>query len=642
MKKLSVICFFILVQLGFSQKLKLGAVTIEELKEKRHPIDSSASAAYIFKKGTTNYRTTSEGRWELTTEVSVKIKIYKKEGFEYANQEIPYYVGASGEKINISDAYTYNLVDGKIEKTKLKSEGEFKEEVNENWNLKKITFPSVKEGSIIEYSYVLTSSFISNFRDWYFQHEIPVNFVQYEIYIPHYFIYRTVITGYEAISTEEKYINGTDFSLNKYTYTGKNIAGLRDEEFVKNIDNYTSKIEFELASINYPNKPSKNVALNWEDVSKSIYDDDGFGKELNYKSYFDDELNALIKEGMSETEKTEVIFNYVQKNLTWNKNNGYNCENGVKKAYKEKIGNIADINLMLVAMLRYAKLDANPIILSTTSNGIAIFPSRLAFNYVIAGVKFQDGNLVLLDATSKNTLPNIIPIKAINWYGRMLKPDGKSEEVELNPRKVSTKSVTILAEIKDEVNIEGKAREISTDYSAFVFREKFGNINNLSITENFEKRYVGTEIEDLVVKNESPKPVNVSYSFVNNNSVEIIGDKLFISPLLFLTNEENPFKADKRNYPVEFDFPQKINYNVSLKIPENFEVEHFPSSSVFKTPGGELVFNFNTSNSTNVIQISSTLEINNTLIAAQDYEILKALFKEMINKQTEKIILKNK
>ncbi|MFN7044965.1 MAG: DUF3857 domain-containing protein [Flavobacterium sp.] len=641
MKKLSIICFFIIVQLGFSQKIKLGAVTIDELKEKRHPIDSSASAAYIFKKGTTNFRVTSEGRWELTTEVSIKIKIYTKDGFKYANQEIPYYVGASGEKINISDAYTYNLVDGKIEKTKLKSEGEFKEEVNENWNLKKITFPLVKEGSIIEYSYVLTSSFISNFRDWYFQYDIPVNFVQFEVSIPNYFIYRTVVTGYETILTEDKFINGTDFTFNKYTYTGKNIPGLKEEQFVKNIDNYTSKIEFELASINYPNKPSKNVSLNWEDVSKSIYDEDDFGKELNYKSYFDDELDVLLKEWNSEKEKMEGIFNYVQNRMTWNTNHGYNCEIGVKNAFKEKTGNTADINLMLVAMLRYAKLDANPIILSTTSNGIAIFPSRLAFNYVIAGVKFQDGSLVLLDATNKNTLPNIIPIKALNWYGRMLTPDGKSTEIDLNPRKLSTKNVTILAEIKDEVNVEGKAREISTDYNAFVFREKYGNVNNLSIIENFEKRYEGTEIEDLVVKNESSKPVNVSYSFINNNSVEMIGSKLFISPLIFLTNEENPFKSDKRNYPVEFDFPQKINYNVSLKIPENFEVEYFPSSSVFKTPGGELIFNFNTSNSNNVIQISSTLEINNSIIAAQDYEILKALFKEMISKQTEKIVLKN-
>jgi len=641
-KKVIIIYFLLIFQVGFSQKIKLGAVTVEELKEKRHSIDSSANAAYLFKKGTTTFRLTSEGSWEITTEVNVKIKIYKKDGFEYANQSIPYYVGASKERVIISEANTYNLVDGKIERTKLKSEGEFKEEVNERWNLKKITFPSVKEGSIIEYNYKIISPYITNFNDWYFQYDIPVNFVQYEVYIPEYFIYRTVITGYESIKAEEKYINGSDYSTTKYSYLGNDILGLKEEEFVKNIDNYTSKLKFELASVNLPNKPSKNVSLSWEDVTKSIYDNDDFGKELNYKSYFDTEINALLKDGMTENEKLNVVFNYVQNNMNWNKNNGYNCEKGVKKAFKEKSGNVADINLMLVAMLRFAGLNANPIIISTTSNGIAIFPSRLAFNYVIAGVNLQDGNLTLLDATSKNTYPNIIPLKAINWFGRMLLPNGKSVEVDLNPKKVSTKNITILAEIYENLNVEGKVREVFTEYSAFIYREKFGNVNKASITESFEKKYNGIEIDELAVINEIPKPVNINYSFISNNSVEIIGDKLFISPLLFLSSDENPFKSEKRSYPIEFDFPQKINYNISLKIPKNYEAEFIPNSILYKTPEGELVFNFKTLNVNSSIQITCSLEINSTLISAQDYNVLKSFFKEIISKQTEKIILKKK
>jgi hypothetical protein len=63
------------------------------------------------------------------------------------------------------------------------------------------------------------------------------------------------------------------------------------------------------------------------------------------------------------------------------------CNEGVKKAYKDKTGNVAEINLMLTAMLRYAGLNANPVLVSTRSNGIAIFPNRTAFNYVIAAVE---------------------------------------------------------------------------------------------------------------------------------------------------------------------------------------------------------------------------------------------------------------
>ena len=44
---------------------------------------------------------------------------------------------------------------GKIEKTKLTSEGEFDEKVNKYLNRKKITMPNVKEGSVIEFEYLL-------------------------------------------------------------------------------------------------------------------------------------------------------------------------------------------------------------------------------------------------------------------------------------------------------------------------------------------------------------------------------------------------------------------------------------------------------------------------------------------------------
>jgi transglutaminase-like putative cysteine protease len=643
-KKISIIILFVFFQLGFTQKLKLGEVTIDELNENVHPIDSSSAAAYLFKIGKTNFNLTRDGFWEITTEVDVKIKIYKKEGFKFADQEIAYFVGGNGkEKVYISDAYTYNLVGGKVEKTRLKSESEFKEEVNDKWNLKKITFPGVKEGSIIEFSYKIISPYISNFNDWHFQYEIPVNTVKYEVYIPQYFRYRTFITGFETISTEEKIITALDFNSTKYIYTAQNVLPIKDEEFVRNINNYNSVLKYELASIQYPNKPNENVALDWNDVSKSIYDNDNFGRELNFKSYFEDEIETIIKDTSSENEKLEKIFQYVQNSMVWNENNSYNCEKGVKKAFKEKVGNSADINLMLVAMLRHAGLDANPIIVSTRSNGIAIFPSRFAFNYVIVGVKLSnDENIVLLDATNKNTLPNILPLKVLNWSGRMLMPNGTSKEIFLEPKKQSSKSVTILSEIVDETSIKGKVREISNDYLALLYREKKGNLTNESLIEKLEKDYEGTEIDELTVKNDKSKPINLTYSFVSDNLVEIIGDKLYVSPFLFMELNENPFKSEKRNYPIEFDFPQKINFNISIKLPENYEVESFPESINYKTLSEALAFNFNGSVSNGMIQIVSSFEINSLLLPANDYEMVKSFFKEMINKQTEKIVLKKK
>ena len=111
------------ISICFSQKVELGNVTIDELNEKQHPKDTTAVAAFLFKKGEVYFD-------DLTTitRVRIKIKIYKKEGLKWANEEILHYI--NGESVAFSDAATYNLVDGKIEKIKLKKEGEFEQKIN--------------------------------------------------------------------------------------------------------------------------------------------------------------------------------------------------------------------------------------------------------------------------------------------------------------------------------------------------------------------------------------------------------------------------------------------------------------------------------------------------------------------------------
>lgn len=135
----------------FSQTYELGKVTVAELEEKEHPTEKDAEAAVVFDIGRTYFNFDVNNGFQMITEVTSKIKIYKKEGYSFGDIEIPIYIGGSEkESVAFSKAYTYNLEKGKVEKTKLKSEGEFLEKTNKYWNKVKISMPNVKEGSIIE------------------------------------------------------------------------------------------------------------------------------------------------------------------------------------------------------------------------------------------------------------------------------------------------------------------------------------------------------------------------------------------------------------------------------------------------------------------------------------------------------------
>lgn len=667
MKKHCLILFLILFKAStfYSQKHELGKVTMEELQEKKHPIDSSAVAAILFNIGEVRFEYSEDSGFNMITVVRTKIKIYKKEGYDFANFARKYYIGGnSAENLSFSKAVTYNIVDGKIEKTKLKSDGEFDEKINKFWNRKKIALPNVKEGSIIEFEYTLKSASIGTIDEWQFQTNIPVNYSEFATYIPEYFVYNPISKGYvfPVINKEDKLktvlfttkerTNGlrtsTTFSQEKMEYNEtktmysiKDVPALKDETHVNNIKNYTSSISHELSIIKYPNQPFKSFSTDWETVTKTIYQNEKFGNELDKTGYFEDDLKIVLKDVSSYTEKIAIIFNFVKSKIKWNEFNSYYCDEGVRKAYKDQSGNSAEINLMLTAMLRYAGVEANPVLVSTRSNGISFFPNRTAYNYVIAAVEIDNG-LILLDATDKNALPNILPVRDLNWMGRIIRKDGSSAEVDLMPKMVSNEVTNMMVTLSKEGVFEGKVREQHFDYSAYSFRNRFGDLTKDAYLEYLEKRNNNCEVIEYEVsgKSDLSQPVIENYSFKSNNLVETIGDKMYFSPLLFFAMSENPFKQEKREYPVDFVYPTQDRFMLNIAIPEGYSIESMPTSISVPMSDNLINAKFLLSGEGNRIQVSYVKEINASIISPEYYDELKAVFNELVKKENEKIVIK--
>ena len=667
MKKPIVLAFVILVSIcnAFSQKnLELGKVTVDELKEKMHPIDTSAVAAVLFQVGRTYFEYSDINGFGMVTEIDTKIKIYKKEGYSNASHAYSYFTGGSpSESVVFSKAVTYNLVDGKIQKAKLKSDGEFTENKSKNWFQKKITLPDVKVGSIIEYRVVIRSPYFSTLPEWYFQKEIPVNYSEFLACIPEYYIYNVRNKGYVLITssvvsktTSITFTNketGTygrnskidyeklDYTETQTRYVAENVPAIKDEAYVNNIDNYTCSIIHELSGRRMPQSSYENFATDWEGVVRKIYNADDFGIEVEKTGYFEKDIDIVLKGLTTQNEKIDAIFTFVKSRMNWNNNNSYYCDEGVRKAYNDKTGNIAEINLMLVSMLRYSGLEVNPVLVSTRSNGITVFPSRTAFNYVVAGVE-NNNNLILLDATHKYALPNILPFNALNWVGRIIRKNGTSAEVDLMPKWNSKDIINLVASIDNDGKLTGKVRENYFDYNAYAFRERYNAINKESYLEQLEKKYPGIEIGEYEVLNKTDlsKPIVENYSFTHNNAVEIIGDKMYVSPMFFFADTKNIFTQEKREYPIDFIFPHQDKYNVSFTIPEGYTVETLPQSKSAAMLDGIGSFKYLISNNGNQFQIVYSVDINQAIVGSEYYDVLKNFFKEIVDIHSEKIVLK--
>ncbi|AXG73289.1 DUF3857 domain-containing protein [Flavobacterium arcticum] len=670
MKNISLLIAFLLLSLNtFAQKFELGKVSVDELKETSHKTDPSAPAAILYKKGFTRFDFNNSGDWIIVTDVEVRVKIYTKEGYSYANVEVPYYTkGMDKEEVVFTDAVTYNLDGNKIEKTKLKNEGEFKEDYTVNWHIKKITLPAVKEGSVIEYHYQIRSPFKRSIPTWYFQGKLPINNIKYTVKIPQYFIYNRILSPYIPIKEEEDTSKETKvfsssntkggygrkssvlknevgtvtyYEIEK-TYSTENVPALQDEHYVDNIENYLSFVKHELSKTHFPNQQEKKYASDWDAIVKTIYNDENFGRELDEKDYFEDDIKTLINEtNTTRGELITTIYNYVRDRMAFNEQYRYECVDGVKKAYESKTGNVAEINLMLVAMLRYAGLNANPVLLSTRANGHVSFVNRTEFNYVVAGLESQNG-IMFLDATSKNGVPGLLPIRALNVTGRVIRENLSSAQVLVTPVINSVENTVVMANLNSNGSIDGQIRVQYFDYNAYVFREAYLNVNQDNYLSGLEKKLGNAIVSDYKLTNdkEYDKPIIEGFSFQNNAGADVIGDKIYLSPMLFYTMKENPFKQEKRAYPVDFIYPRQDRYNISITIPDGYEVESLPESATVAMDGNICTFRFNIAQRGNQIQMVINNDINVGRLNPEYYSDLKSFFNDVFVKQNEKIVLK--
>ena len=305
--------------------------------------------------------------------------------------------------------------------------------MNDYWSLKKFTMPNVSNGCILELKYSIISPY-NGINDVNIQQKIPVKKLEVMVAIPEYYYYNRKQKGYISFNIEEEKKSGKinitsktrsgstystktnyqnssiDYITNIYRINETNIPALKTEPYVNNIDNYRGIVSFELSSIKWPNESIKYYSTTWDAIAKNIYNSDKFGGQLNKRSHLKDDIVTLEAENESLIEKTASALHYVKSKIKWNGNYGEYPENGLRKAYKEGVGNIGDINLTLVAVLQEMNLEAYPVLVSTRNNGIPLFPTSKGINYVIVAVK-KNQEYILLDASEKYSLPNVLPLR---------------------------------------------------------------------------------------------------------------------------------------------------------------------------------------------------------------------------------------
>ncbi|WP_299098954.1 DUF3857 domain-containing protein [uncultured Winogradskyella sp.] len=637
------------VILGFSlnaQNFDFGKISKAELQEKFHPKDSAASAAILYRSEKIDFYFVQGQGFMQSRKVHERIKIYNKDGFDFATEKVYLYSGTSQkEKLTGLKGVSYNLVNGKIEKDKLKSDGQFSEEYTEYTDINSFTLPNVKEGTVIEYKYTITSPRFS-IDDVIFQYNIPVNRLEVRIATPEYYIYNKQLNFQAAylpkvVETSKNTTVPFSYKIDISTINEFDIPALRKEAYSGNMNNYRSKMAIELtAYLNADKIIEKTLSTSWEKVSEIIYDSENFGGQLGKFNIYKDDLEAVLTGVDDDFEKAFLVEKLVKSKVKWNGRYGKYAQNGVRTAYKNGEGNDADINLMIVSMLRSKGVNANPVVLSTRNNGVPLFPSREGFNYVICSV-IKGDQLMLIDATEQYSTNNILPQRVLNWQGRLIKDKNNSQWIDLKPRKVSVESTMLNATIDEDFTVTGKVSKQLTNYNAFYYRNKYATMTTEDHIKSLENNKGAIEISELNVENikNASQPVKLKYVYEISDGIDEVGDKVYFSPLLFLAIKENPFKLEERQYPIDFVIPHEDKYLVNIKLPDGYVIESLPKSEGLAFKDANVKFTYLLKQNGNYLQLKAELNIINPLILAEDYKDFKAFYSKIVEKHVEQVVL---
>jgi Domain of Unknown Function with PDB structure (DUF3857) len=627
--------------------VRFGRLDPVDFKSTICPIDSNAHAYYLFDYGNSSFLIFPD-RAKIVFERHFRIKILDKSAFDEGTFSIPLFYTAQDEEelINLK-ASTYNLENGAIVETKMEKTSIFKENTSERWKKVKFTLPNIKEGSVLEVKYEIHSDFLFNYQGWVFQRDIPVLVSEYITDIPDILIYNPHHWGYVQIdmNTTTKSTASYSFKENVTIYQAKNVPAFPDEPYINNKENYRSRVEFELASTRFSDEYHEYTS-SWKALNAKLLEADNFGVQLAKTGYFKDEIETIKNKNLSLNEKIETVFNLVKKHIKWNGIESIYTTGNIKKAYDDGLGNVADINLTLISMLRSLDVNAYPLVLSTVDHGFVLkdLPTLTQLNYVIALIIDGDKR-ILLDASDPFATPALLPAKCLNGAGRLIN-DQEGLWIDLKTNRVSMAQMTYRVNLDPEKGLKGNYIEKDYHFAGYKIRSALKDSMGLKqYVDKVHEKYKGIKLNHVAISgfNELSKEVSIEAEVESTLGFESTGELIYFNPIQMERLTENPFKAIERKFPVEFEFPAIANAIVEIKLPEGYAIESMPKSGVFMNEDKSAKFTFvSESTGPDVIKVSSLLYINKARFNIEEYTGLKELYSHIVAKHAEQIVLKKK
>ena len=616
-----------------------GQIDKSELLLKECDFDKNAEALVLFDVENVVYK---DYNYYVNADLKrhVRIKILSNKGMDRANIKIPYMTDDKDDRIILEEAQTYNIDDkGNIVVSKVDKKAVIDKVVNKKISEKVFTFPDIRPGSIIEYTYKIAGTLSSGLRIWEFQSSIPVKFSRYTVQFPDHVELNCNLHCTLHVDRKSSTIKSERFNV----FTMTNVPALRDEPYMTCEDDYMQRLEPDLIAITI-NGRRRSLAESWISVIDMLVSDEDFGQQLTKNIPRTDDLDDSLRTVKDPYREMNIIYRYVRGNMHWNGHSSIWALDGVKKAWKNKTGTSGEINLILVNLLRDAGLVAYPVLVSTRDNGRINMasPSWRQFDKVMALVSINKHDYVL-DATDKYTSPKLIPWEVQYSDGLVIEKLETHEwgwQTLWNEKDAFRELILIHGDIDENGVMTGQANVTSYDYSRAEKMSVLQEGKDQFIEKYFSSRNVSVHIDSSLVTDANVDTLPLKQTVWFNQKLTSSGNYKYFSTNLFTGLEENPFTSDRRFSDIFFGANQNYDIVESFFIPDGYVFDGSPKNVTMIMPDTSILFSRIISLQNDLASIHITLKFKKPVFRVDEYDAFREFYKRLFGMLNEQIVIK--
>ncbi len=624
----------------------------------------------------------------------VRIKILNEEGLKYAKAEILFHDMVCEryptDNTQIFKASTYNLMpNGEVKVSKMKTRNITYRDSTDCTRIAELSFPDVKVGSVIDYTYSIPSLDLINPKDWYFQTDIPIIHSEFRARIPLYFEYLFLPKDIEKFDIyDQKYFNESlVVTVNRANRRGYgnlifNMSGTEYQFVIKNLpantsefNNIEKKIKVHLKRVEQSSEPGwqrLTYALmittdpdynsrtpgqrkllsypagfiayylpTWDEMNENLLKSKKFGIRLAKNWDYKRLLDKILGDTDTKKEKMIAIYNYIKNNIKWNGKNSIYVSKSLEKIAIARTNrkttpefSSSEINFLLMFLLKKAGIKTAPLLISTQNIDLDL-PGINQFNTVIAYSEI-DNRKFYLDATDKTESYNTLDLEHFYNIGYCVRLKDHGWKAMKSDNLLLSKTQTLInLNIENDFSITGDIEKKFYGKDVYKTRTKISKTGEKSLCNEYLNNpdFSFTEIKHTITDHDSDSLPLVLKIDVQKPASG--ANDLKIKPVIKSRFSRVPFNETAENNEANFKYPLYEEHKIKIRIPENCKVK-FHKPVELNIVGGGAYFHYNVTKLKNELELNVIIKINKTKFTGQEYHQLFDFFmqiEETLNKE---------